>query len=61
MLSQKLNEEALAHASLKYNLELSTLKTDNSKLASILDSEKLVQEKHQTEVRSQVKLGSYIM
>ncbi len=47
---QKLNEEALAHASLKYNMELSSLRTESTKLASDVEREKAARDKLELEV-----------
>ena len=49
---QKLNEEALAHASLKYNLELTNLSSANAKLTSSLDQETALKEKLESELAS---------
>ncbi|CAH1784759.1 unnamed protein product, partial [Owenia fusiformis] len=48
----KLNEEALAHASMQYNVQLSAVKTENSVLASNLEKEKAAREKFETESTS---------
>lgn len=47
---QKLNDEALAHASLKYNLEVAQLKSENTKLSSEVEKEWTLREKLESEV-----------
>ena len=47
---QKLNEEALAHATMQYNIQLSQLKTENTVLITNLEKERNSKEKTETEV-----------
>lgn len=47
---QKLNEEALAHATMQYNIQLSQLKTENAVLISNVEKEKNSKEKAESEV-----------
>ncbi|XP_074646987.1 uncharacterized protein LOC141902922 isoform X2 [Tubulanus polymorphus] len=48
----KLNEEALAQASMQYNMQVGTLKADNTRLSSSLEKERLIREKLESEVDS---------
>ena len=48
----KLQEEALAHATMQYNIQLSQLKTENTVLTSSLDKERSTREKMDVEVDS---------
>ena len=50
MYLQKLNEEALAHATMQYNIQLSQLKTENAVLISNLEKERNSKEKTESEV-----------
>ena len=49
---KKLNEEALAHASLKYNLDLTNFSSANAKLTSSLEQETSMREKLESELAS---------
>lgn len=49
---QKLNEEALAHATMQYNVQLSSMRTENSMLTSSLEKERASKDKLETEVRT---------
>ncbi|XP_064633514.1 ankyrin repeat domain-containing protein 26-like isoform X4 [Lineus longissimus] len=48
----KLNEEALAHASMQYTTQLNSLKTENSLLSSSLDKERVAKDKLDSELES---------
>ncbi|KAK2148621.1 hypothetical protein LSH36_488g01003 [Paralvinella palmiformis] len=50
--TMKINEEALAEASMKYNMELTGLSTENTKLKANLESERTTREKLESEVES---------
>ena len=50
--AQKLNEEALTHASVKYNVELTALQSANAKMSSSLDKEIATREKLESELVS---------
>ena len=47
---QKLNEEALAQATMQYNIQLGQLRTDNAVLSSNMEKEKGAKEKYEVEV-----------
>lgn len=49
----KLNEEALSHATVQYNLQTSNLRTEISVLNSVLEKERDSKEKLDTEVGSE--------
>ncbi|XP_064604354.1 trichohyalin-like isoform X2 [Liolophura sinensis] len=48
----KLNEEALAHATMQYNVQLSSMRTENSMLTSSLEKERASKDKVETELES---------
>ena len=52
-LWQKLNEEALAHATMQYNVQVGNLRSEAVSTATALDKERATREKLETEVRNQ--------
>lgn len=50
LIFQKLNEDALAHATMQYNIQLSQLKTENTVLISNLEKERNSKDKIEAEV-----------
>ena len=52
LFEQRLNEEALTHASLRHNVEITELSSANAKLAASHDRETAAREKAESELES---------
>jgi hypothetical protein len=59
-LCQKLNEEALAHATMQYNVQMGSLRTESASTSTAFDKERSTRERLEAEVRlCPAKMFSY--